>query len=293
MTTLCSIPISSPLLNASGCYSSTLSQIQELDQIPSCGAIVSKSCTIQPQFGNPHPRFYQDDKVCINSMGLPNFGHNYYSNITTNKLYIQSVYPKTINDLDVLFNTKSMVIEVNMSCPNVNYKLDNYEECLDKIKLIKNNKIVGLKMSPIFDIQGYDIMSNLILKYDIDYIVCSNNIGNCLVVDWEKEETVIHPNFGLGGMSMKSVSLANVYNFSRRLGNRCDVVGCGGIESGRDAFEYILCGAKCVSIGSCLLKEGIGCFGRIEWELLEIMRNKGYRDVGEFCGMVKNCGSDL
>ena len=102
MTTLCTIPLSSCLMNASGCYSSTIEQLKELDCIFKCGAIVSKSCTISPQTGNELPRLYTDESICINSMGLPNFGCKYYSNITLNKLHIQSVYPKNINVINVV-----------------------------------------------------------------------------------------------------------------------------------------------------------------------------------------------
>ena len=295
MTTLCTIPLSSCLMNASGCYSSTIEQLKELDCIFKCGAIVSKSCTISPQTGNELPRLYTDESICINSMGLPNFGCKYYSNITLNKLHIQSVYPKNINDLNELFTTKSNMIEVNMSCPNVlaSYNFDNFELYLNKINQIKKDKIIGIKLAPIFDLKEYGIMSNLLLKYNINFITCTNTIPNCLVVDYKRESTVIRPNNGLGGMSYKAVSLANVYNFHKILGDKIDIIGCGGITTGKDVFEYILCGAKCVQLGNCLLKEGVDCFGRINRELQCIMLNKGYEHISDFLGKVKLCDSKL
>ena len=30
-----------------------------------------------------------------------------------------------------------------------------------------------------------------------------------------------------------------------------DVIGVGGVSTGRDAFEMILCGAKAVQVGTC------------------------------------------
>jgi dihydroorotate dehydrogenase (fumarate) len=290
-------------MNASGCYSSTIQQLEELDRTPSCGAIVSKSCTLLAQDGNEHPRLYIGENahtntctnICINSMGLPNLGHKYYSNITTNKLYIQSVYPKNIGELDELFTTKTNIIEVNMSCPNVvtSYKFNNYELYLDKINQIKKDKIIGIKLPPLFDLEEYNIMSNLLLKYNISFITCTNTIPNCLVIDYKKEETVIRPNNGLGGMSFKPVSLSNVYNFYRILGDKIDIIGCGGIMTGLDVFEYILCGAKCVQLGSCLLKEGGNSFGRIEKELYDIMEVKGYNNVDDFRGRVRVCRAKL
>jgi dihydroorotate dehydrogenase (fumarate) len=220
-------------------------------------------------------------------MGLPNFGHKYYSNVNTNKLYIQSIYPKSIEDMNIMFNTTAKVIEVNLSCPNVKTSNNNYELYFNVISKIKGDKIVGVKMTPIFDLNEYWSISNLILKYGINFITCSNNVPNCLVVDYENEVTMIKPNSGMGGMSFKSISLSNVYNFHKILGDKVDVIGSGQISNGKDVFEYILCGAKCVQIGSTLLREGVECFKRIENELLEIMKIKKYETINDFYGKIK------
>jgi dihydroorotate dehydrogenase (fumarate) len=77
-----------------------------------------------------------------------------------------------------------------------------------------------------------------------------------------------------GGQTMKSVCLANVYQFRKYLNHTIDIVGCGGIESGRDVYDYLLVGAKCVQIGTQLGTEGPAIFKRLKDELIEIMQNK-------------------
>jgi dihydroorotate dehydrogenase (fumarate) len=69
----------------------------------------------------------------------------------------------------------------------------------------------------------------------------------------------------------------------------CDisVIGCGGIKTGLDAFEHILCGASAVQIGTQLWKEGVGCFERISNELKLIMSEKGYQFIDDFRGKLK------
>lgn len=88
------------------------------------------------------PRLCIDNENVFNSMGLPNLEHEYYSQFKyNNKPFIFSVYPpQDINDLSKLFDTNKTIIEVN-----------NYELYFDKIKQIKKDKIVGVKLSPIFD----------------------------------------------------------------------------------------------------------------------------------------------
>lgn len=284
-TTLCSIPLKSPLGNASGCYSSTLEELTQLDQI--CGFITSKSCTIHPKQGNTKPRLYIDDNICINNMGLPNNGITYYDQ-SFNNPYILSVYAHTVNELDELFQAKNNIIEVNLSCPNVNNLID-YEVFLSKINQIKGNKIVGVKLPPIFNKQQIITLSELLLKYQINFITCSNTIPNCLVLD--DDTPVIYGS--TGSTSLKAISLSNVYQFYKLLGNKIDIIGCGGIKSGQDVYEYILCGATCVQIGSQLLREGIEAIKRIEQELTNIMHEKQYTCINDFKGCVKECTAKL
>lgn len=54
-----------------------------------------------------------------------------------------------------------------------------------------------------------------------------------------------------------------------------------------DAFEMILCGATAVQIGTCHWTEGPKCFDRINAELIEIMKNKGYNSIIDFKGQLK------
>jgi dihydroorotate dehydrogenase (fumarate) len=287
MTTFCGTELKSCLMNAAGCMSTNKEQLDTLST--RCGMVVSKSATVEAQKGNALPRLYIDDKVCINNMGLPNYGFDYYNHIKLPN-YILSIYPKTTSELMYMLK-KSFVnmIEVNLSCPNVNATL-HLEPFLKVIKEYSGNgeehRMVGIKMPPVYD-NSYVNISKLLLDNNINFITCSNTIANCLVVDTNKEETVIYPNQGMGSMSFKHVSLSNVYNFHKLLKDKIDIIGVGGIESGKDVFEYILCGATCVQIGATLLREGTKCFERIEKEFNSILHQKGYKSINDFKGKIK------
>jgi dihydroorotate dehydrogenase (fumarate) len=78
------------------------------------------------------------------------------------------------------------------------------------------------------------------------------------MIDYQTERTRIAANGGLGGLAgsyIKPISLPNVYNFSWLLKEKIDIIGCGGITIGIDIFEYILCGAKAVQVGTQLIRE--------------------------------------
>ena len=67
-----------------------------------------------------------------------------------------------------------------------------------------------------------------------------------------------------------------------------DVVGVGGIETGTDAFLFLLCGATAVQVGTCHWREGPKCFDRICEELKQVMVDKGYKTIDEFRGKLKS-----
>ena len=86
---------------------------------------------------------------------------------------------------------------------------------------------------------------------------------------------------------MKYTALANVRQLSTLLRPSIDIIGVGGISSGMDAFEMILCGAKAVQIGTKHWKEGSVVFDRVAGELEEIMRRKKYTSIEQFRGKLK------
>lgn len=124
-----------------------------------------------------------------------------------------------------------------------------------------------------------------------DFITCSNSIPNGLMIDIDEEKPRIRPNNGMGGTGGKCflpIALSNVYRFHKNIHSTTNVIGCGGISSGADAFKHILCGASAVQIGSSFLSEGSDIFRRCTAELSTIMRNKGYKNFDSFRGISMN-----
>jgi dihydroorotate dehydrogenase (fumarate) len=134
-------------------------------------------------------------------------------------------------------------------------------------------------------------VAKVIRKYSfIKFITCSNSLGNGLWIDSDTESVVIKPKNGFGGVggkAMKATTLANVHKFYQLLGNSVDIIGCGGVTSGKDVFELILCGAKCVQIGTQLMENGVGVFEDYLVQLKTIMKEKGYKTIEDFRGKLK------
>jgi len=68
---------------------------------------------------------------------------------------------------------------------------------------------------------------------------------------------------------------------------RLPIIGTGGIETGLDIFEHVLCGASAVQIGTVLVEEGLSAFDRLAGELSEVLEQKGYQSLEECRGRLK------
>ena len=66
-----------------------------------------------------------------------------------------------------------------------------------------------------------------------------------------------------------------------------DIIGCGGVQTGRDVFELILCGATLVQVGSALHYEGLGIFDRLHKELETVMTEYGFTCLEDFRGKLQ------
>ena len=292
------LELESPIFNASGprCISET--QLLALDKSES-SVVLSKSCTVESRTGNEGVRYWENDTLSINSMGLPNLGYQFYAQMSSKleKPYFISVAGLTLeNNVTILKHLseleKKVGIELNLSCPNIvgkgqlAYNFDCLEEYLKEIfQQVNVGKFLafGIKLPPYFELSDYVQVYTKISKFPINFITCINSIGNGLVVDFEREKPVIEPKNGIGGLGgsiVKPVGLSNVYNFKKLFPN-IDIIGCGGIETGKDVFEYLLCGASAVQIGTQFHREDVCCFKRIKEEFLEIMKSKNYNSIKE------------
>ncbi|KXT60293.1 dihydroorotate oxidase [Lactococcus sp. DD01] len=305
-TTFAHTKFANPFMNASGVHCMTIEDLQELEK-SDAGAYITKSCTLEKREGNPSPRYVDLALGSINSMGLPNLGFDYYLDYV---LEVQQNQDKPTffsiagmspeENLEMLDRIQksafSGITELNLSCPNVPgkpqlaYDFQATEQLLEKVFAFFK-KPLGVKLPPYFDLAHFDQMADILNKFPLTYVNSVNSVGNALYIDTEEEAVVIKPKNGFGGLGgqyIKPTALANVRAFYTRLKPEIQIIGTGGIETGQDAFEHLLCGASMLQIGTALHKEGPEIFQRIIRELQEIMDKKGYQSIDEFRGKLKS-----
>ena len=291
------------LMNASGALCVTREELLALGR-SRAGAIVTKSMTVEARQGNPLPRYYGFPGGSINSMGLPNLGYHAYAELIPElkrfgKPVIASIAGLCEDDFStiaqVINGAKPDLVEVNLSCPNIpgkpqiGYDAEASERLMKRVRKVITVPM-GVKLPPYFDPAHHQLMGDVIGRCGVDFLNLINSVGNGLVVNPETETVVIKPKGGFGGLGgsiIKPVALANVRAFWNYFQGKMPIIGTGGVISGVDAFEHVLCGASAVQIGTVLVEEGIGVFARLEQELAACLEKKGYKSVADGRGKLK------
>ncbi|TPR18911.1 dihydroorotate oxidase [Apilactobacillus timberlakei] len=291
-------------LNASGIHCQSKKELEELMNDHYSGGLVTKSATPNSRFGNPLPRYHSLPAGSINSMGLPNEGFQFYLDYVTHsniqKPTILSIAGMSKEeDLELLHQIQDSkyqgLTELNLSCPNVIGKPQMAYDFASSNQMLKEifaffKKPLGIKLPPYFDLVHFDKIAKILNQYPLSHVNTINSIGNGMWVDIESESTVLKPKGGFGGVGgaiALPTALANVRALRERLNSSINIIGTGGVTTGQDAFAHILCGADMVSIGTQLYEEGLGAFQRINNELIEIMKAKGYHSLDDFRGKLK------
>ena len=303
-TSIAGVAFQHCVFNAAGPLCVTHDELKDLGRSQTA-AITMKSCTLEPRVGNPEPRYKDIPHGSINSMGLPNEGYQKYCEFVPllkqefKKPVVASVSGLKLADnieiIKAFNNTNVNLIELNLSCPNIpgkpqiGYDFEQTDEVLSAVMGLTKIPI-GVKLPPYFDFVHTQEMADLLNKHKVRFISTINSVGNTLYIDPEKEEVVIKPKGGFGGLGgkyVKPVALANVRKFYELLDDDIDIIGVGGIYSGSDVFEFILAGANAVQLATVFAQEGHGCFERIEKEFNEIMARKGYDSIEAVRGKLK------
>ena len=295
------------LMNAAGVACMTVEELEEVRQ-SAAGSFVTKTATLEARAGNPEPRYRDVPLGSINSMGLPNQGIDYYLDYLLSlqesqpeRTFFLSLVGMSPDETHTLLKKVQNsgfkgITELNLSCPNVPgkpqiaYDFETTERILGEA-FGYFDKPLGIKLPPYFDIVHFDQAAEVFNRHPLKFVNCVNSIGNGMYI--KDESVVIRPKNGFGGIGgeyIKPTALANVHAFYQRLNPSIQIIGTGGVYTGRDAFEHILCGASMVQIGTALHQQGVEVFERVSLGLKAIMAQKGYETLEDFKGKLKYLG---
>jgi len=262
--------------------------------------------TVTPlkQIGNPKPRIFrlEEDRALINRLGFNNDG------IEIIKNRIQSEGKEGILGINIGPNKDSKdqkndfciglknffdiadYITINISSPNTEglrdfhdkEKLKNLLFALNKIKKDKKNNIpLLLKISPDIKDDYISEIVNVSIENNISGIILTNTTeGNRdnLVSKINKEEG------GLSGEPLQKLSTNIIKKFYKELNGKIPIIGVGGVNSGKAAYEKILAGASLLQLYTGFVYRGPSTAKNIKKELIEILKAEGIKNIQEAVG---------
>ena len=262
--------------------------------------------TITPlkQFGNPKPRVFrlEDDEALINRLGFNNDGiEEIKERIKSNKkkgvLGINIGPNKDTKDQknDFCLGLKSFFnladyITVNISSPKTEGLRDFHDQkkltdllaSLNDIKKDKKTTVpLLLKISP--DIKNGYIpeIADAAIKHNISAIILTNTTnGNRsnLKSKFKDEEG------GLSGKPLYQLSNNMIKNFYKELKNKIPIIGVGGVNSGKSAYDKIVAGASLLQLYTGFVYRGPSTAKEIKKELIEILKAEGIKNIEEAVG---------
>lgn len=255
------IEMKNPVTVASGTfgYGREYSNFFDLGKL---GAVITKGTSLKPKSGNKPPRVCETASGMLNSIGLQNPGVEYFAQNDLPFLrkfdtkIIVNACGSTIDEYVELCKILNRLdidgVELNLSCPNVKAGCmafgSSYEGVKTVTKEVKKvlDKPLIVKLTPNVS----DIAS--IAKSAEDGGADAVSLINTLLamkIDIYKRKPVLANNTGgLSGPAIKPVAVRMVYQVSQAV--KIPIMGLGGIMTGEDAIEFMLAGAKAVSIGA-------------------------------------------
>ena len=262
--------------------------------------------TVTPleQYGNPKPRVFRlvEDEALINRLGFNNLGaKNIFDRIKSNShtgLLGINIGPNKDTDNRVndyikcfeIFHEIADYITINISSPNTkdlrNFhdqsKLDTLLKTINKKKIdLKSNIPIVVKVSPDIDDQEIGKISEVLLDNNVKAIIVSNTSDS-------SRETLRniqgHQKGGLSGKPIEKKSNILISKFFKILNKKVKIIGVGGVDSGKSAYEKFCAGANYIQLYTGMVFQGPNIVFKIKKELKELLLKDGVKNFTDIIG---------
>ena len=143
-------------------------------------------------------------------------------------------------------------VELNLSCPNVKAgclafgnTYEGVKEVTSKVRKVLQKPLI-VKLTP--NVTNIAEIAKAVEDAGADGVSLINTLLG-MKIDINKRKPVLANNTGgLSGPAIKPVAVRMVYQVAQAV--NIPILGMGGIVNGEDAIEFMLAGAKAISIGA-------------------------------------------
>jgi dihydroorotate dehydrogenase (NAD+) catalytic subunit len=297
-TSLCGIPLTTPVLAASGTFAYGV-ELRDLVDLSAIGGIVVKGLSREPMDGNPPPRVWETEAGMINSIGLQNIGVRAFVSEKLPQLrgagtaVFANVFGYAVEDylevVRVLEDAEGIAAyELNVSCPNTKHGGIFFSsdpallgEVVGSVRKIARRPLI-VKLSP--NVARIEPLAKAAEEAGADALSLVNTFI-ALAIDPQTQKSRLGAGFGgLSGPAIKPIALRMVYEAARTV--KIPVVGLGGISNGLDAAEFLIAGASAVEVGTANFWDPAAPV-RIARELDEFLQREKIEHVNQLIGTLQ------
>jgi dihydroorotate dehydrogenase (NAD+) catalytic subunit len=223
---------------------------------------VVKGLSAKPMEGAPAPRLCETSGGMLNAVGLQNIGvrafvaeklpelRRYQTAIVANVFgHTVAEYCEVVQVLEAAEGVAAY--ELNISCPNVDCGGAEFgaEPALAAEAVAAARKAsrrpLWVKLAPNADVRA---VARAVEAAGADALTVANTYPAMSLDPRTGRSRLGRLSGGLSGPAIKPLTLRLVYEVSRAV--RIPIIGLGGIQTGKDAAEYLRAGASAIQVGT-------------------------------------------
>ena len=293
------LTLKNPVMTASGTFGYGM-EYEGFFPPEDLGAVVVKGVTTRQVHGNPTPRVAEVVSGMLNAIGLQGPGVDKFlhddhylpglrkrgATVIVN-IWGRSLdeYRETAEKLEAESDGIA-ALEINVSCPNVkeggiSFSADP-QKMAGVISAVRNATKIPIitKLSPNGAIP---VFAKAAEDAGSDMLSMINTIP-AMAIDIEtRRPKLANVTGGLSGPCVKPVGIKAVYDAAKAV--KIPIIGMGGIETWRDAAEYLIAGASAVAVGTATFTNPMAPI-EVVCGLEQWLERLGAKSVSEVIGTV-------
>jgi dihydroorotate dehydrogenase (NAD+) catalytic subunit len=287
-----------PLIAASGCFGYGV-EYADLVDLASLGAIAVKGLFLAPREGHAPPRIVETPAGMLNAIGLQGIGVHRFVADTLPELrrrgacVIVNICGSTMDEYvevaRVLSDAEGVAaLELNISCPNIKEggitfgcSLPSTYQVVSAVRRATRLPIIPKLTPNVTDVASFARAAE---EAGADAVSLVNTFL-AMVIDVETRRPALSNTMGgLSGPAIRPIAVRMVYECHQAV--KIPIIGIGGIQSARDALEFLIAGATAVQVGTANFIDP-GIWPKLLHGLGDYMTRHGLARIADLTGTVE------